>query len=768
MTEKTTLTCFHCSASFTRKDNLVRHIKNFHLNPKINKKNVKVKVRRIVCPLCNVIIPGKFSNFHHHLTLIHNVNLEQQCVTFNSFSEFQTWKLEEENKTMSKFVKRRREYTRKNGSTVGYYVCHRSFHFKCTKKRKTSRRKNRGSNKIGYACSANMKVTKTNQQITVNYCNSHVGHCCEVGRLTLNAEEKAELAGKMKQGVPLSRVLDDIREEEPTTIKRIHLTDRNDLHNIKKTYGINCPLRYDNNDPTSVAVFIEKMKMNEKGNPIIFFKDQQTELESFEKKDFILIMMSEFQKEMFVKYGHRCVCIDGTHGLNEYKFILYTIVVLDEFDNGIPVAFCFSNRGTLQLYTLFFEKVKESLGKTITTKIFMSDGEVTFYTAWAAVMGSAERQLLCLWHLYKTWNQHFPKIDDLNKRKLVKKTLYAVAAEPNVENFCQEYKNFLKQLEEDEDTVKFYKYLNDYYTKNTESWAACYRSHAVIQTNMHLESFHKTIKYHYLNGKRCSRLDNTIYQLFRYLRDKKYDHLIKLAKEKPTKKSKAIRESHAKSADYINSVEIIDNGKYQVKDYEVTLQQPEPCCFHVCKECKICICMYVCSCRDSQINRNMCKHIHACVQKDEEINQELADDENCNSLSVVPTNSDIPTNSVTENSNQNLLLESYHFGDEILPTVQRESLDDAKVDLIARCNVISGYLSNRSVKKESIDIVRKLLDRATAVLMEEENSEKEKRSNPVNTNSKIEKQTYLTINTQKLEPLSPFCADCTAVFGFCE
>ena len=38
------------------------------------------------------------------------------------------------------------------------------------------------------------------------------------------------------------------------------------------------------------------------------------------------------------------VCVDGTHGTNGYDFTLITVMVIDEYGEGFPVAWCISNR----------------------------------------------------------------------------------------------------------------------------------------------------------------------------------------------------------------------------------------------------------------------------------------------------------------------------------------------------------------------------------------------------------------------------------------
>jgi len=41
-------------------------------------------------------------------------------------------------------------------------------------------------------------------------------------------------------GVPIQRVLNDVRDSvEGTTLKRLHLIEKRELHNIKRDYNIN-------------------------------------------------------------------------------------------------------------------------------------------------------------------------------------------------------------------------------------------------------------------------------------------------------------------------------------------------------------------------------------------------------------------------------------------------------------------------------------------------------------------------------------------------
>ena len=53
--------------------------------------------------------------------------------------------------------------------------------------------------------------------------------------------------------------------------------------------------------------------------------------------------------------GHnKIVCVDVTHGTNSYNFLLIAVLVMDEFGEGFPVAWCYSNREDSVILNNFF------------------------------------------------------------------------------------------------------------------------------------------------------------------------------------------------------------------------------------------------------------------------------------------------------------------------------------------------------------------------------------------------------------------------------
>jgi len=101
--------------------------------------------------------------------------------------------------------------------------------------------------------------------------------------------------------------------------------------------------------------------------PVLYYKSQDDKDSNLDNEDFDLILMTNFQKKQIVKFGIEKICIDGTHGTNAYDIQLYTLMTVDEFGSGCPVAFCFSNRSYECIFQLFFNVVKFKVGQIQST-----------------------------------------------------------------------------------------------------------------------------------------------------------------------------------------------------------------------------------------------------------------------------------------------------------------------------------------------------------------------------------------------------------------
>ena len=98
-------------------------------------------------------------------------------------------------------------------------------------------------------------------------------------------------------------------------------------------------------------------------SPVLLFKEQGLEqsddLNYFSVGDFALGIQTCFPKDMLIRFGKEAICIDVT---NIYDFYLITVLVLDGYKEGIPVAWLISNREDAAVLNRFFSKIKVRCG----------------------------------------------------------------------------------------------------------------------------------------------------------------------------------------------------------------------------------------------------------------------------------------------------------------------------------------------------------------------------------------------------------------------
>lgn len=151
-------------------------------------------------------------------------------------------------------------------------------------------------------------------------------------------------------------------------------------------------------------------------DPVLLYKAQglsnisiggnEAENETFLKEDFALAIQTKFQMEMMAKFGYSVICCDSTHGTNHYSFPLTTLMVIDEFGEGIPVAWLISNHENGDVISKFFQSVKEKTG-CLEPAWFMTDDAPQYFTAWQQTYGisAKTKNLICRWHIDRSWRR---------------------------------------------------------------------------------------------------------------------------------------------------------------------------------------------------------------------------------------------------------------------------------------------------------------------------------------------------------------------------
>ena len=116
---------------------------------------------------------------------------------------------------------------------------------------------------------------------------------------------------------------------------RKHYITKQDVTNASKRVHDHTIIRHQS-DPLSVAQVVSDLR-EEPYDPVLLYKAQGEKDPNFPKipvEGFILAIQTQFQKELYEKYGHTILCIDATHGTNAYRFMLITCIVPDEFGRG--------------------------------------------------------------------------------------------------------------------------------------------------------------------------------------------------------------------------------------------------------------------------------------------------------------------------------------------------------------------------------------------------------------------------------------------------
>ena len=252
-----------------------------------------------------------------------------------------------------------------------------------------------------------MKVAKdlTSGRIRVEYCETHA-HPTQLGHLPLSEQMRLLIAQKLKDGVTIDKVLDDLRDEIPGTVTRKDIITKQDIRNIKRQYNIGGVQRH-KEDQLSVCAWVEEMEALD-NNPIIAFKPQGKECDGslgVGRDDFILAIQTQFQRQLLATFGANIICMDATHKTNQYDFKLVTLIVIDEYGEGQAVAWMISNKEDGGTLCEFLRAIYRKTG-VINPKYFMTDDAEQYFSAWVDVFGGQPIKLLCSWHVDRAWRKN--------------------------------------------------------------------------------------------------------------------------------------------------------------------------------------------------------------------------------------------------------------------------------------------------------------------------------------------------------------------------
>lgn len=498
-----------------------------------------------------------------HIEKNHDVSITSSELSFANYDDFLVWKTNEEESSMSCFVQHGGAITSSSMIRYRYLYCNRSGIFESKGKGKRSM-KMQQSSKMGAMCTAHIKVEENLQSgsCKIQYYSTHVGHKNEFAHLPIPNKLKQDIAAQIKLGVSVDKIMDKMRDVSGLdTIKRKHLVVRQDVLNIKRLVNLDNVQKHVN-DQTSVALWVEEARKFAY-NPVLVFKPQGEkaaivgEVDDLCEDSFLLGLQTEYQRDMMQKFGNNCICMDATHGTTVYDFFLVTVMVLDDYGEGIPVAWAITNSEDTSSLVQFLKPLREQVGEIHPT-IFMSDDAEQFFTSWCGVFGLGAKKLLCSWHVDRAWrNAIHEHVPDKQLKLEVYHMLRLLLLELSIEKFHLLLPQVLTFFQER--CTRFYEYMTRTYTNRVSQWAACYRVNTQINTNMMVEAFHRVLKIVYLEHKQNRRVDTLLHTLMKINRDACFNSLRKQEFGKQSHRLSEIKKRH------VSATKMLEEGNTDIQ-----------------------------------------------------------------------------------------------------------------------------------------------------------------------------------------------------------
>ncbi|KAH6932142.1 hypothetical protein HPB50_003045 [Hyalomma asiaticum] len=532
-TDKTSaFICDYCDKRCSSNSSVRRHIRNVH--------KVSTSEPKYDCDECHdkFVTVNELRSHHVHQ---HSFRPVYEQHHFPTLTDFKSWKENVEKETRSHFIATggTTEYSFLQRKKVTYYGCHRSGSF-APRGIGVRRIKRRASVRCGKRCFAAMTVTETDAGVSVMFQTEHRGHDFELCHVFLSKSERAAIAAKLQEGVPMDKVLEDARLSMDDKLERINLITKQDLRNIKRdARASGTAKRWHGKDYASVQLWVEMMRC-EMDNPVVFFKQQRQpdsrdvldrrQEDLLAERDFMLVIMTPLQKKLLEVLGTDRICVDGAHEAADSNFIVMTLLWVDERGAGFPVSYCISNRVDRKAILTFFTAVKSKTGPITAEFLLSSD---TSYDAWEEVMGQADCWLLCGRHMDKHWQQVINEdIQDEKLKAAIPRAIRSIMDASDEETLKVRIGDFSRwcdvQCKEKAGLLKFKECFVKQYVQHAETWTACFKRGARTKANTHHGALDKVLWHWREKTKR--KVHDLISVLLRLATEKIFDLLAKLDK----------------------------------------------------------------------------------------------------------------------------------------------------------------------------------------------------------------------------------------------
>lgn len=363
-------------------------------------------------------------------------------------------------------------YSQKKNLQKTYFRCNRSGRVEVKQAEERGREvKGLFSTKTNTECASHLVLTVKDGKYLVKFCTDHTSHPVESEFLRIATATKRDLEHKLKQGISAKTILKSLRPGSSSTYADSKLVTNKTLENLINKCSIGKDYQLHSDDGKSVDDFVKA----DGGKTVILYKPVGKIDEKYPKLglgDFGLAIMNDQQKEVLTNAmisPPGAIFADATHKTNQYDLKLITIMTINSFGNGMPVAFFFCTKEDADALSYLFSAIKSSFGN-LSPKFFLTDDASAYWNAFKATMDCpSTKRLLCIWHVDRNWRK---KCKELIKHPVARievyQKLFMLRSESDEEKVKMMVTNFIALCNKSESTKSFAQYFETSYSGRLE------------------------------------------------------------------------------------------------------------------------------------------------------------------------------------------------------------------------------------------------------------------------------------------------------------
>ncbi|KAI8517825.1 hypothetical protein Bbelb_038420 [Branchiostoma belcheri] len=315
--------------------------------------------------------------------------------------------------------------------TMKTFACHRAG---IPRRKRLSKRRRKKSSAVG--CSFRVKIftpDEESQPLQVRLFPHHCNHtpgseedscylpvhetvkqmatdCLGVG---MTAQQTSNMLQSMQQSVSIVNINNG---RWRTTLTRKELS--------QLQYEIRCSKRVHQDD--WVGTYAKAQRLRDQG-VCIFFQEYDPDNEDPDKRPFVLVLQTEWQRQMAERFSPNSVwTVDSTFGLNSYGLPVFSAVVPNQNRQGLPIFYLITSNDVKTNHEetgvrLGFEAVLQRMttrpnaiiiDKSLTEKRAIERAVQNDPLSWEDGTQTKCRLLLCWFHVKKAWTENLlPKLD---------------------------------------------------------------------------------------------------------------------------------------------------------------------------------------------------------------------------------------------------------------------------------------------------------------------------------------------------------------------